>query len=184
MATALWMLPSHHRYLPLPPWMAIITFPSLPGLNRHWVTMVVALTSKGHRHGITTLRRTTQFHLRNITDRRREIRDALSNLSRFPPLCQRLPSTTGRPLRISTHPKSTKMERLRFPLRLAERRSHQGINSGLAGRKRIRTLRNSRLPVVIAGRERSQRCSGGSDDPTVCHSLLLALVLRHPRLMV
>jgi hypothetical protein len=70
MGTALWMFPSHHRYPPPPPWMAIITFPSLPVLSRHLVMTVVALTSKERRHGITILRRITQFHLRNITDRR------------------------------------------------------------------------------------------------------------------
>ena len=167
-----WMLPSHHHYPPLPPWMVIITFHSLPGHSRHWVMTVVAPMSKGHHHGITILQRITQFHPQNITDRRRETRDALSSPSRWLLPYQRLPSTIGRPPRISTHPKSTKTERSRFPVRSAGRRSQQGINSGPAEKKR--TFRNNRPPAVIAGRKRSQKCSGGLDDPTVCRSLLLA----------
>ena len=51
-----------------------------PGPIYHWVTTTAALISKGHHPGLIILHRTTQLHLRNITDQRIEIRDALLSL--------------------------------------------------------------------------------------------------------
>lgn len=154
----------------------MITLCLSPDPSHRWVTMTVGLMPKARHLGLIVPQRITQLHLRNISDRRIEIRGALFSPSRCPLICRRLPSTAGRPLRISTHLRSIKTGKSRFPARLAGRRSQQAINSESAERTRTKTLWNNRPPVVIAERKRSQRCSGDSDDLMVyCSSSLLLI---------
>ena len=143
MATVLWMLPLHHHYPLLPHWTAIVTLSLPPGPSHHWVTTIAALMSKGHHPDLTILHRITRLHLRSITDRRIEIRDAPFSLSKCPLICRRRPSTAGRPPQIFIHRKSTKTGKLRFRARLAELRSRQDINSGQAEKTKTKTPWNS-----------------------------------------
>ena len=180
MALALWRLLSHHHYPPPRRWMATVTlFPSLVH-TRRWATTTVALMSKEHHLGLVILQLTIRLLLRNITDKRTGIGGGQFNQSRYPLLYRRLPSTEGRPLRISTHQESTKTGKLRFPRLSMGLRSHQDINLESAERKRKKTLWNSQLLRETAGRKRSQKCSGGSVDPMVCRSFLPLSIPRHP----
>lgn len=167
-AIAPWRPRFQHHYHPLHRWMGIVILFLFPDHSHHWVTRTAVPISKGHRLGLFILQPTRP---QNTTEQRKEIRGALSNLSRYPPTCKKFPSMAGLPLRIFPHPESIKTEKSRFQVRLVGHPSRRDTILGPAERTRKKRPQNNLPLIVTVGRNRSQKCSGDLEDQMVCSPL-------------